>query len=129
MPRACPVDGYAGRYVQSGMPRACPVDGYAGRYTPRPRAKPNAAGLPGGSLRSSLGAYPVSSKEREPPPDKPAASRRGGADRCVAASVNIPRSSRWHSGRREICKFKKVQKGDHVLASQDRASHTSVIPR
>ena len=84
MPPACPADSYARRYVPrqsppAGMPPACPADAYARRYVPpnplppecrrlarriltlvatrRPiRSRRNAAGLPGGFLRSSLRA-------------------------------------------------------------------------
>jgi hypothetical protein len=43
-------------------------------HTRLPRPAPNATGLPGGSLRSSLGICLVASGERETPPGKPVAS-------------------------------------------------------
>ena len=82
------------------MPPACPVDRYARRYSGAALAAPNATGLPGGSLRSSLhngrpnsSFFSISERQRR---------RRGMAKRKssmgesgVARNLTIHRASRW----------------------------------
>ena len=76
------------------MPSACPWDAYVLSYCSEERNDP--PGKPVALRRGSFAAIPCS-EERNDPPGKPVAFKMASRLSSVARNVTIHRASRWHS--------------------------------